>query len=112
MASNTPSVVVGVNEVGKVCFELIVPIVMVARWTVASLIVRFMRSTWPLVQGLKTLKGLTPYEYICKCWTSQPERFKLNPLQKMPGLNSLGAIAIGCAALCYRTYVSRDDLRT
>ena len=30
MASNTPSVVVGVNEVGKVCFELIVPIVMVA----------------------------------------------------------------------------------
>ena len=24
----------------------------------------------------------------------------------------LGAISIGCAALCYRTYVSRDDLRT
>ena len=24
----------------------------------------------------------------------------------------LGAIAIGCAALCYRTYVSRDDLWT
>ena len=23
-----------------------------------------------------------------KCWTSQPERFKLNPLQKMPGLNT------------------------
>jgi transposase-like protein len=37
---------------------------------------------------LKTLKGLTPYEFICKCWTSQPERFKLNPLQKMPGLNT------------------------
>ena len=37
---------------------------------------------------LKTLKGLTPYEFICKCWTSQPEQFKLNPLQKMPGLNS------------------------
>ena len=36
----------------------------------------------------KTLKGLTPYEYICKCWTSQPEQFKLNPLQKMPGINS------------------------
>ena len=37
---------------------------------------------------LKTLKGLTPYEYICQCWTSQPERFTLNPLQKMPGLNT------------------------
>ena len=37
---------------------------------------------------LKTLKGLTPYEFICKCWTSEPERFNLNPLQQMPGLNT------------------------
>ena len=37
---------------------------------------------------LKTLKGLTPYEYICRIWTSQPERFNLNPLQQMPVLNS------------------------
>jgi len=37
---------------------------------------------------LKTLKGLTPYEFICKCWTSQPERFTINPLQQMPGLNN------------------------
>ena len=36
---------------------------------------------------LKTLKGLTPYEFICKCWTSQPERFTINPLQQIPGLN-------------------------
>ena len=37
---------------------------------------------------LKTLKGLTPYEFICKAWTSQPERFNLNPLHESPGLNS------------------------
>jgi hypothetical protein len=37
---------------------------------------------------LKTLKGLTPDEFICKAWPSQPERFTLNPLQQMPGLNS------------------------
>jgi transposase InsO family protein len=37
---------------------------------------------------LKTLKGLSPYEFICKAWTSQPERFILNPLQQMPGLNN------------------------
>ena len=37
---------------------------------------------------LKTLKGLTPYEYICRIWTAQPERFNLNPLQQMPGLNT------------------------
>lgn len=36
---------------------------------------------------LKTLKGLTPYEFICKQWTSEPERFKLNPIHQMSGLN-------------------------
>ena len=36
---------------------------------------------------LKTLKGLTPYEFICKCWTKEPGRFTLNPLHQMPGLN-------------------------
>ena len=36
---------------------------------------------------LKTLKGLTPSEFISKCWTSDPQQFKLNPLQQMPGLN-------------------------
>jgi transposase InsO family protein len=35
---------------------------------------------------LKTLKGLTPYEFICKQWTVEPERFTLNPLHQMPGL--------------------------
>jgi len=37
---------------------------------------------------LKTLKGLTPYEFICQCWTSEPERFTLNPLHQTPGLNT------------------------
>jgi transposase InsO family protein len=37
---------------------------------------------------LKTLKGLTPYEFIVKTWTNEPERFILNPLHKMPGLNT------------------------
>lgn len=37
---------------------------------------------------LKTLKGLTPYEFICKRWTVEPERFILKPLQQTPGLNT------------------------
>ena len=37
---------------------------------------------------LKTLKGLTPYEFICKCWTSEPKRFTLDPIHHMPGLNT------------------------
>lgn len=36
---------------------------------------------------LKTLKGLTPYEFICKAWTKEPARFTLDPIHQMPGLN-------------------------
>jgi transposase InsO family protein len=35
----------------------------------------------------KTLNGLTPFEFVCKRWTTDPERFRLNPLQQMPGPN-------------------------
>jgi hypothetical protein len=44
-------------------------------------------TAYNFARRLKTLKGLTPYEYICKVWTKEPERFSLNPLQQMPGLN-------------------------
>ena len=37
---------------------------------------------------LKTLKGMTPYEFICKMWTKEPERFRLNPIHQSPGLNT------------------------
>jgi transposase InsO family protein len=37
---------------------------------------------------LKTLNGLTPYEHVCKIWTKEPERFSLNPIHQMPGLNT------------------------
>ncbi|WP_066565796.1 IS481 family transposase [Snodgrassella sp. CFCC 13594] len=37
---------------------------------------------------LKTLKGLTPYEFICKQWTSDPWRFRIDPIHLMPGLNT------------------------
>lgn len=37
---------------------------------------------------LKTLKGLTPYEFICKIWTKEPDRFTVNPIHQMPGLNT------------------------
>jgi len=36
---------------------------------------------------LKTLNGLTPYEFICKAWTNSPERFTINPIQHTVGLN-------------------------
>ncbi len=36
----------------------------------------------------RTLKGLTPYEYICKISTKEPQRFNVNPYQHTVGLNS------------------------
>jgi len=47
-------------------------------------------ATYISARRLKTLNGLTPYEYICKIWTSEPERFILNPIHQMPGLNTWG----------------------
>ena len=45
-------------------------------------------AAYNFARRLKTLNGLTPYEYICKIWTSEPDRFILNPIHQMPGLNT------------------------
>ena len=45
---------------------------------------------------LKTLKGLTPYEYICKLWTKDLQSFTLDPLQQIPGLNIYDADTPAC----------------
>ncbi len=44
-------------------------------------------NAYNFARRLKTLKGLTPYEAICKAWTKEPKRFKLDPIHQMPGLN-------------------------
>ena len=51
-------------------------------------------SAYNFGRRLKTLKGLTPYEFICKQWTIEPERFTLNPIHQMPGLNTLCVSAL------------------
>jgi hypothetical protein len=43
-------------------------------------------AAYNFARRLKTLNGLTPYEFVCKQWTIEPKRFTLNPLQKMPGI--------------------------
>jgi transposase InsO family protein len=45
-------------------------------------------SAYNFGRRLKTLKGLTSYEYTCKTWTTEPHRFRLNPIHQMPGLNT------------------------
>jgi transposase-like protein len=45
-------------------------------------------TAYNFARRLKTLKGLTPYEYICKIWTNEPKRFIVNPIHQRPGLNN------------------------
>jgi transposase InsO family protein len=45
-------------------------------------------AAYNFARSLKTLNGLTPYEYICKIWTSAPDRFILNQIHQMTGLNT------------------------
>ena len=64
-------------------------------------------AAYNFARRLKTIGGLTPYEYICKIWTSQQDRFILDPIQKMPGLNTYGEK--GPARLARRSgYLDRD----
>src|SRR5215213_3526382 len=45
-------------------------------------------AAYNFAKRLKTLRGLTPYEYISKCWQKEPERFRLNPHHHTVGLNT------------------------
>ena len=45
-------------------------------------------AAYNFARRLKTLNGLTPDKYICKIWTSVPDRFILDPIHQMPRLNT------------------------
>jgi transposase InsO family protein len=45
-------------------------------------------AAYNFAKRLKTLAGLTAYEFICKCWQKEPDRFTLDPIHQMPGLNT------------------------
>jgi transposase InsO family protein len=44
-------------------------------------------TAYNFAKRLKTLKGLTPYKFICNAWKKRPKTLNLNPLRQMPGLN-------------------------
>ena len=45
-------------------------------------------SAYNYARRLKTLRGLTPLEFVSKCWTEQPERFRFNPAHHTTGPNT------------------------
>lgn len=44
-------------------------------------------AAYNFARSLKTLTGLTPYEYIYKIWTSKRDRFILDPIHQMSVLS-------------------------
>jgi hypothetical protein len=44
-------------------------------------------DAYNFARRLKTRRGLSTYEFICKRWTTEPQQSILNPLRQMPGLN-------------------------
>lgn len=45
-------------------------------------------NTYNYGRRMKTPRSRTPYEYIHKCWTKEPERFTSNPHHQTPGPNN------------------------
>ena len=45
-------------------------------------------AAYNFAKRLKMLRGLTPYEFICKRWTENPDRFRLDPIHHKLGLNT------------------------
>jgi transposase InsO family protein len=45
-------------------------------------------NAYNFAKRLKRLQGLTSYEYIMKCWQSEPQRFRINPAHHTVGLNN------------------------
>ena len=67
-------------------------------------------DAYNFARRLKTLRGLTPYEYVCKAWTSEPAKIQNQPAPANAGTTSNGrhgassrsafraAISAACAA--------------
>jgi hypothetical protein len=49
-------------------------------------------AAYNCAKRLKTRKGLTPCEYICKCWTKEPQRMTSYPYHQTPGPNKANAL--------------------
>ena len=45
-------------------------------------------AAYNFAKRLKSLAGLTAYEFICKCWQNEPGRFSLDQTHQTPGLNT------------------------
>ena len=61
---------------------------------------------------LKTLRGLTPTEFILNAWTKEPDRFRIDPSHLIPGPYTCWLTAPTTATRCARGWPSRVRGRT
>ena len=54
-------------------------------------------DAYNVARRLKTLRGLTPYEHICKAWTDQPDRFVQNAIHQISGPYSRSGCVLNTA---------------
>jgi transposase InsO family protein len=45
-------------------------------------------DAYNFAKRLKTLRGITPYERVCKAWADEPDRFRYDPTHLTSGLNT------------------------
>ena len=67
-------------------------------------------AAYNFARRLRTLGGLTPYEYICKIWTSEPDRLILKAIHKMPGLNNRPWLSQMTCSLVFMPPVLRETV--
>jgi transposase InsO family protein len=48
-----------------------------------------LRNGLQLRPSVQNAKGRTPYEAVCKVWTTEPHCFISNPIHQSPGLNTI-----------------------
>ena len=60
-------------------------------------------NAYNFAKRLKTLRGLTPYEHICKAWADQPRRFRYDPTHLTSESGHLGSKLINFSGLTIRS---------
>jgi hypothetical protein len=59
----------------------------------AFLMAYILQMAYIFAKRLKTLRGLTPYDFVCASWQKEPDRFRLDPRHHTLGLNTNPDIA-------------------
>jgi hypothetical protein len=72
--------------------------------TTTEAVRRAIQNSQASLRVLAERHGINSYEYICKIFTSERQRFRLDPLHQMPGLN-ISPPLIKCSDRRFTAYI-------